>query len=91
MRSNLSIQLGTFRTEDHAKGCAIRGCAILIKLKRAQYVTRITLFEVNSGLKSSISAFIPYTYIPSEIFSLDSPPNFKCHVKTYLFKQAFNS
>ena len=28
--------------------------------------------------------------LPSEIFSLDSLSNFKCHVKTYLFKQAFN-
>ena len=63
MRSNLSIQLGTFRTEDHAKGCPICGCAILIRLKRAQYVTRITLFEVNSGLKSLITAFTPDTYL----------------------------
>ena len=85
------MELGTFRTEDHAKGCPIRGCAILIRLKRAQYVTRIKLFEVNSGLKSLITAFTPYTYLPSEISSLDSLPNFKCHVKTFLFKQAFNS
>ena len=28
--------------------------------------------------------------LPSEISSLDSLSNFKCHVKTYLFKQAFN-
>ena len=57
------MELGTFRTEDHAKGCPIRGCAILIRLKRAQYVTRIKLFEVNSGLKSLITAFTLYTYL----------------------------
>ena len=28
--------------------------------------------------------------LPSEISSLDSLSNFKCHVKTYLFKEAFN-
>ena len=28
--------------------------------------------------------------LPSEISSLDSLSNFKCHVKKYLFKQAFN-
>ena len=28
--------------------------------------------------------------LPSEISSLDSLSNFKCHVKTYVFKQAFN-
>ena len=28
--------------------------------------------------------------LPSEISSLDSLSNFKCHVKTHLFKQAFN-
>ena len=28
--------------------------------------------------------------LPSEISRLDSLSNFKCHVKTYLFKQAFN-
>ena len=28
--------------------------------------------------------------LPSEISSLDSLSNFKCHVKTYHFKQAFN-
>ena len=28
--------------------------------------------------------------IPGEISSLNSLSNFKCHVKTYLFKQAFN-
>ena len=28
--------------------------------------------------------------LPSEISSLDSLSNFKCHVKTYLLKQAFN-
>ena len=28
--------------------------------------------------------------LPSEVSSLDSLSNFKCHVKTYLFKQAFN-
>jgi len=28
--------------------------------------------------------------LPSEISSVDSLSNVKCHVKTYLFKQAFN-
>ena len=28
--------------------------------------------------------------LPSEIPNLDSLSNFKCHVKTYLFKHAFN-
>ena len=28
--------------------------------------------------------------LPGEISSLDSLSNFKCHVKKYLFKQAFN-
>ena len=28
--------------------------------------------------------------LPSKISSLDSLPNFKCYVKKYLFKQAFN-
>ena len=83
-RSNLSIELGNFRTEDHAKGCPIRGCAILIRLKRAQYVTRITLFEVNSGWSHQL---VPLPHTPTYLAKY--PALTLCQILNAMWKHIF--
>ena len=76
-------------------------CKLMSRRKSTEYFVRSSkkvTFEVPSGKILPTLGGRAFCYaapklwnnLPSEISSLDSLSNFKFHVKTYLFKQAFN-
>ena len=77
-------------------------CKLISQRKSTGYSLRSSknvMLEVPSGkILPTLGGRAAFCYaapklwnnVPSEISSLDSLSNFKCHVKTYLFKQAFN-
>ena len=98
-RIELKISLMTFKAIHGMAPDYI--CKLISRRKSTGYSLRSSknvMLEVPSGkiiptLGSRAFCYVApnlWNNLPSEISTLDSLSNFKCHMKTYLFKQAFN-
>ena len=65
-------------------------CSLRSSKKVMLEVPRGKIFPTLSCRAFCYAAPRLWNNLPGEIYSLDSLSNFKCHVRTYLFKQAFN-